>query len=96
MEYTGEFVDSTLGHADSSGKEEREFKNIIDQFSEMVHQGNYSMRKMYKKPLTDLALRPFGESTKVTVKERINKDVYNNIMTYEYTFIYKPGDEDND
>lgn len=93
MQYTADYIDSMLTQADKAGKDQRELENISKQLAELVSQGTFSMRKMYKQPLSDVILRPLGEASKVIVKEHINKDIYKNTLSYEYTFTYKRGDE---
>lgn len=93
MLYTANDIDTVMVNADKSGIDQREQRRIVEQMAQMINQENFSMRKTYKKPLTDEVLKPFCESTHITVKEHINKDIYKNTLSYEYTFIYDRGDE---
>lgn len=88
MLYTANYIDKTLERADEEGCQQRELQNIFNQLVELVHQGVYSMKKMYSTPLEDEILRTLGQADRIKIKESVNKDI-DNTLSYQYTFIYK-------
>lgn len=95
MIYTADYIDSMFVKAERVGNNQRKLEDISRQFAELISRGTFKMRKIYEEPLSDEVLRPLGEASHVIVKAQMNKDVYRNVLSYEYTFIYK-GDEDVD
>jgi len=89
MQITADYIDSMLVKAEKVGNDQRKLEDISRQFAELVSRGTFKMRKIYEEPLSDEVLRPLGEANHVIVKVRMKKDAYRNVLSYEYTFIYK-------
>lgn len=93
MQYTAQYLDEMLLQADQVGKNQRELANISEQLAELVSNGAYKLRRKFSQPLSDEVLRPFCLANHVTVKVRMNNDIQHGILSYEYTFIFIPGDD---
>lgn len=70
--------------------DEQELKSIYKQLVNLVGNRIYELRKIYDHPLDDNVLLPICKDERVIVKERIRSFFLDTV--YEYTFIYKGGE----